>query len=149
MTGTNHGMTGAVIAVTIHQPAVALPLSFVSHFVCDAIPHFANPKIPFFSKKFNTILISDFVLAVICMIVLAVIFPSKMWLIWACMILAASPDLAWGYYELYEKYLCKKEIKLDFISRFHVWIQWSQTVRGAYVELAWFVSMAGLIFLAK
>lgn len=40
MIATNHALTGAAIAVVIKQPILAIPLAFVSHFICDAIPHF-------------------------------------------------------------------------------------------------------------
>ncbi len=40
MTATNHGLVGALIGATLPLP-VAIPLAFVSHFVMDAIPHFA------------------------------------------------------------------------------------------------------------
>jgi hypothetical protein len=31
---------GAIIALAISQPLIALPLAFVSHFVLDALPHY-------------------------------------------------------------------------------------------------------------
>jgi hypothetical protein len=40
MTGFNHGMAGAVIALTVKQPVLAVPLAFLSHFATDMIPHF-------------------------------------------------------------------------------------------------------------
>ena len=40
MTAPNHALTGALIGLTISNPALALPLAFLSHLVCDAIPHY-------------------------------------------------------------------------------------------------------------
>ncbi len=39
MTATGHALIGALIAAKFHNPYLALPLSFASHFVCDVIPH--------------------------------------------------------------------------------------------------------------
>ncbi len=39
MTATGHALVATLIAAKFHNPYIALPLSFVSHFVCDAIPH--------------------------------------------------------------------------------------------------------------
>lgn len=39
MTATGHALIGALIAAKFHNPAIALPLSFASHFVADMIPH--------------------------------------------------------------------------------------------------------------
>lgn len=44
MLETPHVLIGAVIATAIPNPAVALPLALVSHFVTDYIPHW-NPHI--------------------------------------------------------------------------------------------------------
>ena len=43
MTGTNHALSGAVIATFLPAP-VAIPVAFMSHFVLDAIPHFSVDK---------------------------------------------------------------------------------------------------------
>ena len=64
MTGFNHGMTGAVIALTVKKPELAIPLSFLSHFAQDAIPHFGIPGYKLFTKKFNLGLLADFLFAV-------------------------------------------------------------------------------------
>ena len=149
MTGTNHGMTGAVIALLVKEPVLALPISFISHYVCDAIPHYGIAQDEeLLGKKFNTILIADFIFAVSLMVVLGFIFPTQKWLIWGCMATAAAPDLAWAYYHLYLEKIKKRTFKLDIFSHFHHWIQWSQTPNGKFVEIAWFLSM-GVIILAQ
>lgn len=146
MTGTNHGLTGAMIAVLVKEPAVAIPLSFVSHFACDAIPHYGLAKDEeLLGNKFNLILIVDFILAVSLMAVFGIRFPSQKWIIWGCMASAASPDLAWAYYHLYLEKLKKRTAKLDILSNFHHWIQWSQTPNGKFVEIFWFLSMGAII----
>jgi hypothetical protein len=150
MTGTNHGMTGAVIAVLIHQPAIAIPLSFTSHFVCDSIPHFGlAPGDKLFDKKFNVTLVSDFLVAVTMMAILGILFPAQRWLIWACMIAAASPDLMWAYYHLYVEKIKNRKPNLGPLARFHGWIQWSQTPKGWFVEIAWFMATGTLLLIVR
>lgn len=146
MTGTNHGMTGAVIALLVKEPVIAVPLSYSSHFVCDAIPHFGlAPGDKLFDKKFNITLICDFIIAVIMMIILARLFPSQKIVIWLSMVAAASPDLMWAYYNLYIEKIKGRKPKLGIIARFHTWIQWSQTPKGWFVEIAWFLAATLLI----
>ncbi len=150
MTGTNHGLTGAVIALIVKRPELALPLSFISHFICDSIPHFGNPKMKLFGKSFTLMLTTDFLVAVSIMAGLAVLFPNQKWLIWECMILAASPDLMWAYYRLYkEKIKHKAGVAFGPISRFHAWIQWSETVPGIFIEIGWFMLMTSIILGTK
>lgn len=143
MTGTNHGLTGAVIALLVKEPVLAVPLSLASHFACDAIPHgglFPGEKL--FDRRFNWTLAADFTFAVILMVILGILFPAQRWLIWACMIAAASPDLMWAYYHLYVEKIKGRKSTLDPLTRFHSWIQWSQTPAGYLVEIAWFVLMS-------
>ena len=42
MRAINHALTGAVIGLAITEPAAAIPLAVVSHYVCDAIPHYGQ-----------------------------------------------------------------------------------------------------------
>ncbi len=140
-------MTGAVIALSIKNPAIAVPLSFISHYFQDVIPHWnygvsrqTNDKGAFFTKKFNLSLLGDFCLSLILMIVLAFLFPTQKWLIWACMIAAASPDLVWAYYRLYREHIKKQKPHYDLFSELHRKIQWSQTAHGGLVEIAWAIT---------
>jgi len=149
MTGTNHGMTGAVIALTVKQPLLAIPLSFFSHFVCDMIPHFGvkdkpgEPDDELFKTKFNIILICDFLIAVSLMVLFGYWFPEQKWTIWACMVAAAIPDALNAYSRLYLERV--KKVKYNPKEHFTARIQWSQTYKGAYVEIVWFISMWALI----
>jgi hypothetical protein len=146
MTGTNHGMTGAVIALLVKEPLLAVPLSFVSHFVCDSIPHAglaADDKL--FDKKFNITLGCDFLFALVMMAVLGILFPAQKWLVWACMVAAASPDLMWAYYELYIEKLKNKKPQFGPLARFHIWIQWSETPKGWFIEILWFIGVWAIV----
>jgi hypothetical protein len=136
MTGFNHGITGAVVAVVLKEPALVVPLAFMSHFVCDSLPHFGLSGEKIFKPLFNGILVADFTIAVVLMVLLGFWFPDLKWVIWAGMIAAASPDLMWAYYEA--KKAMKKPKKLGLLARFHAKIQWSQTTPGLIVEALWF-----------
>ena len=153
MTGFNHGMTGAVIALTVKNPVLAVPLSFVSHFLTDLIPHFHNMagshEEYLFKKRFNIFLVFDFLFSVFLMIVLASLFPSQKWLIWSCMIAAAIPDAASAYYRLYGERIKKTKLNYDPLYRLHIKIQWSETDKGALLELGWFVLMWTLVLIIK
>ncbi len=50
MTATAHSLIGAAIVTKIPDPAISLPLAFLSHFVMDKIPHWDimtnHPKSP-------------------------------------------------------------------------------------------------------
>ena len=148
MTGTNHGMTGAVIALLVKEPVIAVPLSFASHFMCDAIPHFGVGEAAIFQRRFNVILVADFLLAVSLMILLGTLFPSQRLVIWASMIAAASPDLMWAYYDLYMNKIKHQKPRLGKIARFHLRIQ-KESYRGAFTEIAWFAAMGTIILFRK
>jgi len=145
-------MTGAVIALLVKEPALAVPLSFLSHFACDLIPHFGvrddEEVSELFTRKFNIILVVDFLVAVSLMVILGFLFPAQRLTIWACMVAAALPDAMWAYHRLYVEHIKKRKPKLDWLAKFHHLIQWSQTYYGIFVELAWFTAM-GVIILAQ
>lgn len=138
-----------MIALTIKNPLLAVPLSFVSHYVQDLVPHFdhfAGPKNEHhFERKFNIALVADFLLSILLMIVLAILLPSHKWLIWGCMVAAACPDLGQSYYYLYVEHIKKQKPKFDPLSKLHYSLQWSATPKGFFVELAWFVLMGTII----
>ena len=52
MLETPHVAVGAAIATKIPNPFIAIPLSFLSHFVLDKVPHW-NPHIFYETKKYG------------------------------------------------------------------------------------------------
>ena len=142
-------MTGALVAIAIRQPYLALPVAFASHFLCDALPHFGFKDQDVFKNKFNIVLGLDFGTALVAMAIMGVLYPSQAGLVWACMILAASPDLMWLYYRGYIERIKFQPLVLDPISRFHAWVQWSQTLPGLIVEVAWFILTGTIILLVR
>jgi hypothetical protein len=113
------------------------------------IPHFGLDEKEIFGKRFNTVLIADFLFAVSLMAVLAILFPSQMLLIWACMVAAASPDLMWAYHRLYVERINKQKPRLGVIAKMHHKIQWSQTLPGAYIEALWFLLVGSYILILR
>lgn len=141
MTATNHAITGAVIGLLVQDPYVALPAAFVSHFVCDAIPHFdpAGDNNKWLkSDTFKKFLTIDALLCVILVAVLAGARPAH-WLIASiCAFLATSPDLFW--INRFIKLQNGKKWKPSLFSKFADKIQWFTGPTGAVVELIWLVS---------
>jgi hypothetical protein len=150
LTATNHALTGAGIALVIGVPVIAIPLAFLSHFFCDALPHFDHslktPKEKWLkSKRFKRLLITDASLCVLLVLYLALHHPTNWLLASVCAFLATSPDLAW-----YAGYRAVKEGKKwnpPPILNFAVVIQWFAKPIGAVVEVAWFI--AGIIVLSQ
>ncbi len=138
MTATNHVLTGIVIASTIHAPLIALPLALVSHFVLDAIPHFANQFIGFSDFKFKLILGTDIYIAGMCLLMVFFLHPARMWIILFGGILAASPDLMWlpDFVAALRREPAPAQNRLR---RLHSKIQWYQKPNGIWVEAVWFV----------
>ncbi len=147
MTGFNHGLTGAVIALTVKKPELAIPLAFLSHFAQDAIPHFdyfqGKNGTGILKGKFNILLVSDFTLSVLLMVILALAFPEHKWLIWSCMVVAASPDLIWGYHFLYRKRTVKDYGPvLKLISKTETEYHGAIGIAG---ETIWFILMSFIL----
>jgi hypothetical protein len=137
LTATNHGLFGALIAVSMQKyPAVAVALSPLSHFLLDAIPHYSDLNVGLHSRKFFKTLFFDMTLAVASTLAIAWIWRDIALLVVVCAFLAASPDLMWLYYEYLKPTPREKRGKL---AHFHGWIQWSQTMHGKYVEFLWFI----------
>jgi hypothetical protein len=141
MTATNHALTGAALAFLISVPAVALPVAFLSHFVCDAIPHYdSNMKNPEWlrSRNFNRLLITDGSLCVVFVAVLAYLHPEHWLLAAVCAFLATSPDLFW----INRWWHIRKGLswKPNLFSRFASVIQWRTGPFGGIIEAAWFIA---------
>lgn len=155
MTATNHALTGALVAVALKRPEVAIPVAFVAHFIMDTVPHFdfktdTNILKRNRSKVFVRILIVDSALALALLILLPVYLKTKVdwWVIAASMVACMSPDLVWGYryfFELKNKVVRRK----NWFSRFHARLQWSETVGGLAVESAWFILGISLVLFIR
>lgn len=140
MTATNHALTGAIIGLATGNPWLAIPVAFASHYVLDALPHYASamPVDEFLRTRFFAILlILDAALCFGLVAALYVIHPEH-WLLAAfCAFIATSPDMFW--INQYVKTRAHKPWQPGLLSRFASRIQWFQRPIGAFVELVWFI----------
>lgn len=153
MTATNHALTGAVVALVIQEPILAIPLAFLSHFAVDYIPHFSFKDSDMFKRNFNTLLISD-ALMCIFLVGLTYLFIPEMWLVVSvCMFVATSPDLFWIYPRLYKEKIKGLPRNDGAFSAWHSGIQSRShnrfARRGIRNELLWSALMITLIIVLK
>lgn len=137
MTGFNHMATGAVIALAIRQPAVAIPMAFASHFILDGLPHYGVPMDRRHEyKSLKRMLVADVVCTAILVIALGLI--TRSWLVLICMFAAFSPDSVWGLKLLYDRLNGRRfSLPQDVFSRFHKKIQWGERHWGWAIEAIW------------
>lgn len=144
MTGLNHATTGAVIALAIKQPLLALPLAFLSHFVLDALPHFGvdyeQPDNHGVLKK--AVVIDGALTAVF----LGGLIFFGYWLAVAGALVAVSPDTVWFIKYAHDKYHSRPfSLPKDWFSRAHKKIQWGEHPKGWIIEAIWLVLAAPLL----
>lgn len=127
MSITNHGAVGALIAIAIKQPLLALPLAFLSHFVLDALPHFGFKGNDGFREAFKhriTYIEEGFSLP--AFVVLMILLIPFGWIAYAGAIAAISPDIVWAIrYLFFERYNKPPKPNGPFV-RFHQRIQWGE-----------------------
>lgn len=141
MTATNHALTGAVIGLVVGQPLIAVPAAFISHFVCDALPHFKVDmpiKKLLKSRGFRDYLIAEAFLCASLVALLALFRPQHWLLASICAFAAASPDLL--SINQYLKTRNGKAWRPGLYKRFADGIQWFSKPIGAVVEVAWFAA---------
>lgn len=146
MTATNHALTGAIIGLAVGNPAIAIPAAFVSHFVCDALPHYGSaepaPKL-LKTNGFRNYLLVEAALCGLLVVTLALARPAHWWVAAICAFAAASPDFFW-----INKYLTMRAGRVwhpNRFSRFARDIQWFQRPLGAVVEAVWFAAAIAIL----
>lgn len=149
MTATNHALTGTAIGLIVGEPLLALPLALLSHFVCDAIPHFSftadesRKEQMLRSKMYKNYLITEATLCSLIVLGLAVLRPTHWLLAAVCAFVAAAPDLF-----SINRYLSTRRgnpWKPNLYSRFAHNIQWFEKPIGAVVEAAWFIAVVAIL----
>jgi hypothetical protein len=144
MTATNHVLTGAVIALAVKQPVLAIPLAILSHFVLDALPHYAlkSGRVFDYEKKSfaNYITPIDATLAVAVLIWVGFFLDTSVsnLLVVVCACAAYLPDVFWIPTFVRELKTHNWEPKNWFL-KLHQKIQWRERPWGIYVELVWAV----------
>lgn len=148
MRAINHALTGALIGLSVSQPAIAMPAAVISHFICDSIPHYGEdltvmPAEQWLkTRKFRLILYADAFLCFGLVVLLMVKQPAHWWLPAACAFLAAGPDLL--SFNRFARITADKTWRPSAFSKFATGIQWFERPIGVAVEVAWF---AGACFL--
>lgn len=129
MTGSNHTVAGALIAMTVTQPAAAIPLAVASHFVMDALPHYGdNNKSSWLNRHFNYVLAVDGLVMTVFLLGILFAQPANWALIFLCAVLAVLPDVIWLPYYIAD---LKGELRLHGkFARFSKWIQWGGAPLG-------------------
>jgi hypothetical protein len=136
----NHALTGTLIGLTIGEPAVAVSVAFISHYVCDVIPHYGSnlsKTEEIRSQLFRRLLYADVILCVSLVVVLGVRQPVHWQLAIICAFLAASPDLA--SLNRYIQENAHKAWRRGAYVAFSEGIQWFERPIGAVTEVAWFI----------
>jgi hypothetical protein len=143
MSGTNHALTGAVIASVVGQPILAIPLAFASHFLLDSMPHFGEEFGQ--RKRFTkTVWMVDFVLLSSFLVLLVL---TSNWLLLAGAVAAISPDFAWIYrFVVKEKRGKLKPPKMNKFNSFHSSIQKYESKYGILTEVTWFIFASGILY---
>ena len=143
MTGLNHAATGALVAVAVKQPTLALPLALVTHFAIDAIPHW-NYKLTGRLRKI--VMRSDLILSLGLLITLALVLSGPSWLVIACGLLCIAPDAMWLPEILHGKPpVIHKSTLVGHMRQLHRKVQWKEFAPGLYVEAVWFAVVLGFI----
>lgn len=147
MTAVNHSVMGAIIAVSVQQPILALPLALASHFLLDALPHFgAHTVAKSTSREFRAVLLTDAFLTSAFMVTIT--FAGyraglPIWLAPTGAMLGWLPDVMW--YKHYRSDLRGEEKQWGKIRRFHKKIQRYEVAWGWRVEAVWFLLTVWLL----
>jgi hypothetical protein len=143
MTGLNHAATGALVAVAVRQPVLALPLALAAHFAVDAIPHWNYAVI---GRLREVIMRADLVLSLALLVALALVLASPGWLVVACGLLCMAPDAMWLPEILQGKPpVIHRSTMVGRMREFHRKVQWQEFANGLYVEAVWFGVVITLI----
>jgi hypothetical protein len=143
----NHALTGSLIGLLVGEPAVAVPLAVVSHFVLDAIPHYdglpdARPTLKakkqwVSTRTFRVLLCADALLCIALVVILAAREPNHWLLASICAFAAASPDFL--SINFFRHSISRKPWQPGLYMKFVSFMQWFQRPIGAVVEVAWFI----------
>lgn len=136
MTGFSHTTTGIAIALAVHNPALALPLAFVSHFVLDAIPHYGDDLLDGSDKFFQRFIVADAIAGFGIAILMMYLVPEHYMLIALCGVMATAPDLMWlpNHIRQIKKQPSKPH---NILMRWHHDIQFEHPVWGIAGEVLW------------
>jgi len=141
MTATNHVLTGAIVAVSIKEPILAVPVALLSHYAMDALPHFGvseDTEVRNRSTFFRVVVTIDTALCIASLITVPIVCRHIVaaWLILACMLAAFAPDIPW-IYRFFQERRTKLVNKKHFLNRVHSKLQWGERRWGVLIEAIW------------
>ena len=147
MTASAHAATGALLAVVIDKPILALPVAFLSHFALDAIPHFGYPGHGGFGpalkhRTSKVVAVADPLLVILLFGLLA--YYSADVYVYAAALLAASPDIEWFVALFFYERRNKRPPRSPIYS-VHANIQWMERPSGLWVDGFVYIAAAYLI----
>ncbi len=147
MTGFSHSTTGVVIALAVHNPALALPLALLSHFVLDAFPHYGDKDVDGTNKAFQRFILIDAVFGFAVATVMFALMPEHRLLIALCAAMATVPDLMWlpNHIRQIKNQPSKPH---NLLMRWHSDIQFEHPVWGIAAEVVWMVGMLAFLVVA-
>src|SRR5690349_1146927 len=137
MTATNHALGGALVALVLKEPVLALPLAFLSHFLLDSLPHFGMHT--WEERRQNpAILKAYFVIEPLTLVLLITFFVVMQapTLVYICSIVAILPDAVWWYrFIVPEKWGTRSAPPMNRFNQWHSDIQKLESIRpGMYLE---------------
>lgn len=140
MQALNHTVFGTLVAVTINEPLVAIPVALGSHFVMDIIPHYGNdPRAARGSKAYNFKVVIDALASILILLFFISLHPANTSLVVICALATTFPDFLWPL-ALY----IRQRGPLWAFFKFHKRIQRESRV-GIFVELGWFLLTTTLV----
>lgn len=153
MTTLNHAVTGAVIAVAVKKPMLAVPLALISHYVCDIIPHFGIHEHDHTLRNANRLFQVITAISIASVLLLLIFTPflryqGVSWItLMACIIAANLPDAVW-IPNFIREVKRGQEKALGAFNRFHQTIQWYEKPLGLSVEAIWLLSGSCVLWFA-
>lgn len=143
---TPHALVGATIAYVFPNPAVALPLSLVSHLLFDVAPH-TNPS-PRRSKGWSKVIMGlEVLIGTIILILYSQLLsttPSQSYLMFLSGVTANLPDLMMIPYVIFKRKcnLCIGITKFQKLIQTHVSAKWGYPIQIALIILL-FLTFSG------
>ncbi|HSX05426.1 MAG TPA: hypothetical protein VLF69_03090 [Candidatus Saccharimonadales bacterium] len=149
MTITNHVLAGAIIGLTVKNPAAAIVLALASHFVLDALPHFGYVGNKGYGEAMKHRLSYIVAIAMLCttIAVAVVLVVYGRWFALLTGAIAASPDAIGVYnYLVYEKHGKRAGGMVRLVHvQFHRVIQWCERPWGVITEALVFLGLGALL----
>jgi hypothetical protein len=133
MTGVNHALTGAAMGLLFKNPLLVAPAAFASHLILDTTPHFGSDWLKHKPNRFRNWILAEGVGSALVTLIVMALWPQYWFAIGIGAFFAVLPDLLWVF-----PHLLGQKRPTDAFSRFHSWIQWSETPLGCITELVWF-----------